>query len=161
MPSGVCPLMKLTEDQMPFVEQYAQEALQLAQQTGDQKILAKSLTSLGLMHQTRGNLQEANRHMEESLQISRREEYRDSLAQNLLWLNLQTHWQGRFQHAVHSVRRVWRFPVKTMTVISELMSLAFFCLEYGSLGNYAQAFNVCTRGSRRQKSGRIFTFLVV
>ena len=40
--------MKMSADQLPFVEQYAQEAHQLAQQIGAEKILARSLTNLGL-----------------------------------------------------------------------------------------------------------------
>jgi hypothetical protein len=46
--------MKLYENQMPFVEQYAHAALALARHTGDQYLLAKALTTLGLMHQTWG-----------------------------------------------------------------------------------------------------------
>src|SRR5262249_61059110 len=76
---------KFSEEQLPFVEQYALEAMQLFQHTRDQKILARSLTSLGLVQQVRGNLQEGNRKLEESLQISRQEGYKDCLAQNLFW----------------------------------------------------------------------------
>jgi tetratricopeptide (TPR) repeat protein len=42
--------MMMSENHMPFVEQYAQEALQLSQYTGDQKILARSLAILGSVH---------------------------------------------------------------------------------------------------------------
>ena len=149
----------LSEEQMLFVEQYAQAALQLAQQTGDQKIFAKSLTSLGLLHQTRGNLQEANRHMEESLQISRREGYRDSLAQNLLWLNVQTHWQGNFQRASALCQESLAVFRADHDGYHELMSLAFLCLEHGSLGNYAQAFNVLHEGITKAKERENIYFL--
>ena len=151
--------MMLTEEQMLFVEQYAQAALQLAQQTGDQKIFAKSLTSLGLLHQTRGNLQEANRHMEESLRISRREGYRDSLAQNLLWLNVQTHWQGNFQRASALCQESLAVFRADHDGYHELMSLAFLCLEHGSLGNYAQAFNVLHEGITKAKERENIYFL--
>ena len=40
--------MKMTEEHLPLVEQYAQEAMQLAHHTGDHKILAQSLTILGV-----------------------------------------------------------------------------------------------------------------
>ena len=149
--------MKLYENQMPFVEQYAHEALALARHTGDQYILAKALTALGLMHQTRGNLHEANRRMEESLQISRREGYRDALAQNLLWLNCQAYWQARFPHAVELGQQSIAISREVYDGYSELMNLAFFCLEYGSWGDYAQAFTTLHEGMTKAKErGNIY-----
>ena len=66
---------KMSEDHMPFVAQYAQEALQLSQKTGDQKVRARSLVSLGTVEQVRGNLSEAARKVEEPLHISLRGGY--------------------------------------------------------------------------------------
>ncbi len=161
---GLCHLayvhwMKLREDQMPFVEQYAQEALQLSRQTGNRNILAKSLTNLGLLHQTRGNLHEANRYMEESLQISRHERYTDSLAQNLLWLNTQAYWQGRFHHAVQLGQESVALARDVYDGFSELFNLAFFCLEYSSLGEYAQAFCIVQEGITKAKTRDNIYFL--
>jgi class 3 adenylate cyclase len=79
--------LKFSEAQLPFMEQYAQEALALAQQTGNQQVLARSLTGLGLVHQVRGNLRESDRQLEASLQVSRQAGYHDTLAPNLLWLS--------------------------------------------------------------------------
>jgi class 3 adenylate cyclase/tetratricopeptide (TPR) repeat protein len=142
---------KFSEDQLPFVEQYAQEAMQLFQQTRDQKILARSLTSLGLVHQWRGNLQEADRKLEESLQISRREGYKDSLAQNLLWLSAHAYWQGNSQRAIPLGQESWAVARDIHDGFSELISLAFLCLEYWSAGNYAQALHVLHEGMTKAK----------
>jgi tetratricopeptide (TPR) repeat protein len=162
---GLCHLayvhwMKLREDQMPFVEQYSQEALALSRQTGNRNILAKSLTNLGLLHQTRGNLHEANRYMEESLQISRHERYIDSLTQNLLWLNTQAYWQGRFHRAVQLGQEIVTLSRDVYDGFSELFNLAFFCLEYGSLGEYAQAFCIVQEGITKAKA-RDNIFLII
>ena len=92
---------KHSEEQLRLSEQYAQEAMHLAQQTGDQNILARSLTSLGLVHQVRGDLQEADRHLGASLQISRREGYNDALAPTLRILSAHAYWQGHFPRAIH------------------------------------------------------------
>jgi class 3 adenylate cyclase/tetratricopeptide (TPR) repeat protein len=142
---------KFSEDQLPFVEQYAQEAMQLFQQTRDQKILARSLTSLGLVHQWRGNLQEADRKLEESLQISRREGYKDSLAQNLLWLSAHAYWQGNSQRAIPLGQESWAVARDIHDGFSELISLAFLCLEFWSAGNYAQALHVLHEGMTKAK----------
>jgi class 3 adenylate cyclase/tetratricopeptide (TPR) repeat protein len=151
--------IKMFEGQMPIMEQYAQEALQLAQQSGSHQILAKALTSLGLVHQTRGNLHEANGHMEESLQISRREGYRDSLTQNLLWLNVQAYWQGRFYRGIELGQQSLTLSREVYDDFGELLNLAFFCLEYGSLGDYAQAFKALEEGIAKAKDRDNIYFL--
>jgi tetratricopeptide (TPR) repeat protein len=79
-------------EQLPFVEQYAGEAFQLAQRTGDQKILARSLTSLGSIDIWRGNLQAAEQKLDTSLRISRREGYPDALSPGLMWRGAQAYW---------------------------------------------------------------------
>jgi tetratricopeptide (TPR) repeat protein len=142
---------KFSEDQVPFIEQYAQEALELSQQTGDQKIYAKSLLNLGLMHQWRGNLPEADRKLEESMQICRREGYKDSLAQNLLWLNAQAYWQGNISRAIPFCQESLTVSREIHDGLSELFNLAFLCLEYGSLGDYGQAFTVLHEGVGKAK----------
>ena len=151
--------MKLREDQMPFVEQYAQEALQLAHHTGNRHLLAQSLTRLGMLHQTRGHLHEANRLMEESLQISRDHGYTDALAQNLLWLNVQAYWQGRFRRAIHFGHESVALSRAVYDGFSEVMNLAFFCLAYGSVGAYAQAFSSLQEGIAKAKARQNFYFL--
>jgi class 3 adenylate cyclase/tetratricopeptide (TPR) repeat protein len=140
-----------SEEQIPFVEQYAREAMQLFQQTRDQKILARSLTSLGLVHQWRGNLQEADRQLEESLQISRREGYKDSLAQNLVWLSAHAYWQGNSQRAIPLGQEGLAVSHEIHDGFSELISFAFLCLEYWSAGNYARALSVLHEGMTKAK----------
>jgi hypothetical protein len=103
---GLCHLAfahwgKFSEDQIPFMEQCAQEAMEIFQQTGDQKILARSLTSLAFVDQVGGHLREGDKKLEKSLRISRREGYKDSLAQNLLWLGAHAHWQGHFPRVMY------------------------------------------------------------
>ncbi|MFW9917851.1 MAG: tetratricopeptide repeat protein, partial [Candidatus Thorarchaeota archaeon] len=142
---------KFSEDQVPFIEKYAQEALELSQQTGDRKILAKSLTNLGLMHQWRGNLPEADRKLEESMQICRREGYKDSLAQNLLWLNAQAYWQGNISLAIPFCQESLTVSREIHDGLSELFNLAFLCLEYESLGDYGQAFTVLNEGMAKAR----------
>jgi tetratricopeptide (TPR) repeat protein len=150
---------KLTEGQMPIVEQYAQEALQLSKQTGDHKILARSLTSLGLVHQSRGNLPEANRCMEESLQISRQEAYKDSLVQNLFWLNAQACWQGRFPHAITLGQESLVVSRDIHDGFNELASLAFLSGAYWSAGKYAHALHVMHEGMTKAKERENTFFL--
>jgi class 3 adenylate cyclase/tetratricopeptide (TPR) repeat protein len=142
---------KFSEDQVPFIEQCAQEAMQLSQQTGDQIIFAKALTSLGLVDQWRGNLSEADRKLEEAAQICRREEDRHSLVQNLLWLGAHAYWQGDIPRAIPLCRESLAVSREIHDGLSELFNLAFLCLEYESLGNYGQAFTVLCEGMAKAK----------
>jgi tetratricopeptide (TPR) repeat protein len=142
---------KFSEEQIPFVELYAQEAMQLFERTGDQRILARSLTSLGLVHQVRGNFREADRKLEESLQISRREGYKDSLSQNLLWLSAHAHWQGYSQRAIQLGQEGLAVSREIHDGLSELFDLAFLCLAYWSAGDYAHALAVWREGMTKAK----------
>ena len=86
------------------------------------------LTSLGLVQQVRGDLQEADRHLGESLQISQREGYNDVLAPTLRTLSAQAYWQGRFQRAIHFGQDSVTVSRDTHNDSIELSSLAFLCL---------------------------------
>jgi tetratricopeptide (TPR) repeat protein len=133
---------KMSEDHMPFVEQYAQEALQLSQKTGDQKVRARSLVSLGTVEQVRGNLSEAVRTLEESLQISRRGGYTDSLPPALLLLSAQTYWQGDFQSAIRLSQEGVDVSRAIFDGFHELFCFGFLCQSHWSCGNYGKALAV-------------------
>ena len=148
---------KFSEDHIPFVEQYAREAMQLFQHTGDYKILARSLTSLAFVHQVRGNLQEGDQLYEESLRISRREGYQDSIAQNLLWLGAQAHWQGHFPRAIQLGREGLAIAHAISDGVSELFNLAFLCLASWSAGDCVSALEVLHEGITKAKErGNMF-----
>ena len=143
--------LKLSADQVPYVEQYAQEALQLYEKTGDQKIHARALESLGLVEQARGNLQEADKKFEESLQICRREGYKVTEAHNLLWLSAHATWQANFLRAIQISQEGLTVSREIHDGLNELFSLSFLCLAKWGAGNYAQAFNVLHAGMTKAK----------
>ncbi len=136
---------------MPFVEQYAQEAVQLYEKTGDQKIHARALESLGLVEQVRGNLQEADKKFEESLQICRQEGYKDTQAHNLLWLSAHATWQGNFQRSIQLGQEGLTVSREIHDGLNELFTLSFLCLATWGAGNYAQALNVLHEGMTKAK----------
>jgi class 3 adenylate cyclase/tetratricopeptide (TPR) repeat protein len=138
--------LKLSEDQLPFMEQYVQQALKLAQQTGNQHVLARSLTGLGLVHQVRGNLRESDRQLRASLQVSRREGYHDTLAPNLLWLSAHAYWQGDFPRALHLGDEGLVIAQGSHDGLIELLSLAFLCQACWSTGHYGRALTMLHDG---------------
>jgi tetratricopeptide (TPR) repeat protein len=151
--------LAFSETHTPLVEQYAQEALQLAHQTGDQRILASSLISLGSVDHVRGHLPEADRKFSEALQISRREGCQDSLAHALVFRCMVAYEQGKFQAAT----QLGQEGVVTSRAIhdgfSELRTLAFLCQACWSTGHYAQALTMLHEG-RIKAQERQNTFIV-
>jgi len=144
-------LHKMSEKHIPFVEEYAQEAMQLAQQTGDQNILAKSLSCLAMVHGARGNLIEADKNLEASLQISRREGFKESSSLSLALLGIQAYWQGHFQQAVQICQEGLVVSREIHDGYNELFTQGNLGLAYWGVGNYAEAFRVLHDGMRKAK----------
>jgi tetratricopeptide (TPR) repeat protein len=143
--------LKFSEGQLPFVERYAREAMQLFQHTGDQRILARSLVSLGLADLWRGTLPEADRYLAEAVQISRREGFHDTLAQGLVQLSGSANFQGNFPWALQLAQEGVTVARDIHDGLNELLSFSFLCLAYWSAGNYAQALTVAHEGMTKAK----------
>ncbi|HSR31868.1 MAG TPA: tetratricopeptide repeat protein, partial [Anaerolineae bacterium] len=124
-----------------FAEEYGQEAVRLAQLTGDQRTLAESLLSLGLVDQTRGDVLGADKKMEESLQISRREGYKGIISENLRWLGAQAGWQGDYPRAVALLTEGVAVARDLHDGLGEIMALAFLSLAQVHLGSYSEAIS--------------------
>ena len=147
------------EENAPFAEQYGQEAFLLAQEIGDERILAKSLTSLGFMHQWRGKLTDAAKQLEASLAISRRNGYHASIGQNLLWLSVQANWQGNFQASVKLGKEGLAVSRDLHDGLQELFSLAFLGLATGGAGHYRETFALFQEGIDKAKERENLFFI--
>ena len=139
-------LSKSPGDHIAFVEQYAQEAMHLFHHTGEPYIHVRSLRSLGLVEQDRGNLLDAERHFEEAVRISRQEGFQDNLAQTLARLTSGAYWQGHFSRVVHLSQEGLTVARAIHDGSSELLDLANLCLACWSTGNYTQARTVLHEG---------------
>ncbi len=144
-----CHFVKMGDDQIPFMEQYALEARALSEQTGDQNILSKSLAILGVVHETRGNLVESSRILEQSMEICRREGYKDALVQNLFHLGQQAYWSADFSAAVEIGEEGLAVSSEIRDGFQELVNLAVVALAYWGAGRYQKAFGVVQDGLRR------------
>jgi tetratricopeptide (TPR) repeat protein len=151
--------LAFSEAHTPLVEQHAREALQLAHQTGDQKILASSLISLGSVDHVRGNLPEADKKFTEALQISRRHGYQDSLAHALVFRCMVAYEQGKFQAATQLGQEGVVVSRAIYDGFTELRTLAFLCQACWSAGHYAQALTMLHEG-RAKAQERQNTFIV-
>ena len=131
--------LTFSEAHTPLVEQYAQAAMQLAQQTGDSHTLARSHLSLGLTQHVHGNLGEADRHLAASLRLSRQEGYHDVLAQTLVSLGMVAYDQGHYQSALQHAQEGAALCRDIHDGLNELRGLAFLCQACWNVGQYTQA----------------------
>jgi tetratricopeptide (TPR) repeat protein len=151
--------LTFSEAHVPFIEQYGQEALHLARQTGDQQTMARSLIGLGSVDQVRGHIRDADRKFAEALQISRREGYQDSLAHALVFLCMVTYEQGKFQAATQLGQEGVVISRAIYDGFTELRTLAFLCQATWSAGHYAPALTMLHEG-RAKANERHNTFIV-
>jgi len=128
-------------EEIPFAEEYAQEAVRLAQLTGDQRTIAGSLLSLGLVADARGEVEEAVRKWEESLQISRQEGYKDFVQENLWLLGPHAGYYGDYQRAVALLTEGLAVARDIHDGLGEIRCLAFLSLAQVHVGNYSEAIN--------------------
>jgi class 3 adenylate cyclase/tetratricopeptide (TPR) repeat protein len=150
-------MLMLSEAHIPFVEQYAQEALRLAHTTGDPQLLAKGLISLAHVDSMRGHLQAADEKLETSMSISRQEGYKDSLAESLAELGASAYWQGHFLRAIHCGRESVDVCRDIHGGFSEIFNLARLCLAAWSIGSYRQAFEIVDEGlTKAHERGNTF-----
>ena len=131
-----------SDEQLPLIEHYAQEAQHLAQRLGDANILAQSLTALGSVAVNRGQVEEAERHFAASLQISRQEGYHDALPRTLRFLSSLAYWQGHFPSAMHHAQEGATIARDLHEGYHELHCLAFLSLACWSHGDYPQALRI-------------------
>ena len=156
---GLSHFAKSSEDQLPFMEQYAREGLQLAQQTGAQQIRVWSLISLGRVHIEQVNLQEAITNLEEVVQISRRKGFKSSLAPALGFLCQLFYFQGNFQ-SIHTLAEEGATESRAIfDSIPEFHNLSFLCQAHWSLGNYRKAFNIAYEISTKAQERNIPFYL--
>ncbi len=134
--------LTFAEDQMPFVEQYAQEATEHFAQTGDPRLLARSLTMLGAVDQVHRNLTNAGKKLEEALEISRHTQDREALVQALSFLCLQSYIQGNLQGMVQYAQEGVTVAREVQDDFNELRIQSFLCQGQWSTGHYAQAFSL-------------------
>ncbi len=126
-------------EEMSMAEPYGQEAVRLAELTGDQRTVARSLTCLALVEHTRGDLQKADRKFQKSLQISRQEGYRELILDNLGWLGADAGFYGDYERAVALLSEKLALARDINDGLGEIMSLAFLSLAQVHLGDYSQA----------------------
>jgi class 3 adenylate cyclase/tetratricopeptide (TPR) repeat protein len=138
-------------DHIPQTTQFAEDALVVAREIGDQHLQAKGLSHLGLIDTVHGNLVAGDQKYEESLRIGEGGGFKDVIAQNLWGLGSDANWRGEFQKAIVLCRRGAGVAYEIYDGFAELIALAFQCLPHIGLGEYTEALAVIDEGLRKAR----------
>lgn len=149
--TAYCYFLKMGDDHIPAMEQCAKDALTLAEKTGDQNILSRSLTTLGIVHETRGELAAAIEKLEASRAICLKEGFKGALVQNLFHLGQQAYWQGNFAGAVPIAKEGVAAAEELRDGFHELFNRAVLCLSTWGCGEYGEAFDVLEESLRKAR----------
>ena len=88
---------RFSEAYKGLVEKCAREAMVIANETGDERILARGLYSLGMVDQKAGKLREADTKLLHSVEICRRRSLTGPLVTDLTWLSAHADWRGEYR----------------------------------------------------------------
>jgi predicted ATPase/class 3 adenylate cyclase len=134
-----CQFLTFRNEGIEECRRSAHEALAIGRETGDQHLIARSLSYLGLASQADGDPAEGDRLFEESLTIARANGYGDTVATNLTWLGAHANWRGEFTQAIETSRQAVAAAREVGDGLSDMISGAFICLSQIGLGQYAEA----------------------
>jgi tetratricopeptide (TPR) repeat protein len=138
--------MTFSWDHIPQAQSSGEEALSVAQEMGDERVVARSLISLSTVDQVHGKLLEGDLKLERALHIGETRGFQDVNTHASLWLGAAANWRGEFQRAITLCQRGERAAADLYDGANELLSQAFRCLAHIGLGEYAEAIAATNDG---------------
>ncbi|MFQ5946329.1 MAG: AAA family ATPase, partial [Anaerolineae bacterium] len=140
---------RFSEAHKGLVEKCAREAMAIAEETGNELILARALSSLGMVDQKAGMLRQADVKLLRSVEICRRRSFKGPLVPNLVWLGAHANWRGEFQDAIAHCREAERVAQEIHEGFLELVAYLFACNAHAALGEWDLAFQVLDDAMRK------------
>src|SRR5262249_38169081 len=125
---------------LPEGQRCADAAFAIAQEIGDNRLLARTLyirASLDLMEP---RLPEAEHQFNEALRIGRSDGLRDIVVQSQTLLGVQTYWRGDFEESIASSRDAEVGAREIHDGFNEVMAMSNRAFSHISRGDYREAF---------------------
>ena len=132
---------RFSEAYKGLVEKCAREAMVIAEETGDERILARGLYSLGMVDQKAGKLREADAKLLRSVEICRRRSLTGPLVTDLTWLGAHANWRAEFRQSVEHSREAAQRAEASHEGFYELVALCFLVNAHAGLGEWDLAFD--------------------
>jgi len=131
---------------IPQAQRLGEEALGIAQEIGDERVVARSLTYLGAVDQVHGKLLELDAKLKQALRIGETRGFQDVVAPALQWLGSAANWRGEFQRAIILCQQGERAATDMHDGAIELWTQAARCRAHIGLGEYAEAITAINDG---------------
>jgi tetratricopeptide (TPR) repeat protein len=142
---------RFSEAYKGLVEKCAREAMVIAEETGDERILARGLYSLAMVDQKAGNLREADAKLLRSVEICRRRSLTGPLVTDLTWLGTHAVWRGEYRPSIDYSKEAARLAEASHEGFYELVALCVLCNAHVASGEWDAALQVLDQ--IRHKSG--------
>jgi class 3 adenylate cyclase/tetratricopeptide (TPR) repeat protein len=133
---------RFSEAHKGLVEKCAREAMVIAEETGDERILARGLYSLAMVDQKAGALREADAKLLRSVEICRRRSLAGPLVTDLVWLGTHAMWRGEYPQSVALSREAASLAEASHEGFYELVALCVLVNAHVGLGEWDAAFRV-------------------
>ncbi|MFQ5898032.1 MAG: AAA family ATPase [Candidatus Methylomirabilia bacterium] len=140
---------RFSEAYKGLVEKCASEAMVIAEETGNELLLARALSSLGMVDQKVGMLHQADGKFLGSVEICRRGGFKGPLVTNLVWLGAHANWRGEFLRAIEYEREAERVAQEVHDGFFELVAYCFRCNAHAALGEWVLAFQALDDAMRK------------
>lgn len=137
---------KLTIEDIERAMNYSEQALSIAKELDDKKLLVKSLSTIALVYQARGTLDEGDRVLQESIEISRAIGYNHAMPSNLFNLGIQAHWRGDAKTAIMHGKEGLEVSKEVRDGFYTLRSMFILGLGFCEKGDYDEALSVLQDG---------------
>ncbi len=151
--------LSFSSEHLVHARRRAEEALAIARDLHDQRLIARSLGQLGLVDQAEGDPAAGDRKMEESLRLGLAGGFKDVVVPARVWMGAHANWRGDFHVSIPMCREAAETAVEAHDGLNEILSLAFLCLGHIGLGEHAEALAVLNEGMAKAKE-RNNTFIL-
>ncbi|MGH2669366.1 MAG: ATP-binding protein, partial [bacterium] len=124
---GASHWFRFSQAHKGLVEKCAHEAMAVAEETRDERVLARALLLLGMVDQKAGALREADDKMRRSIEICRRRALKGPLITNLVWMGAHANWRAEFRQALEHVTEASRLAQESHEGFFEIVARCFRC----------------------------------
>ncbi len=142
---------RFSEAYKGLVEKCAREAMVIADETGDERILARGLYSLAMVDQKVGLLREADAKLMRSVEICRRHDLTGPLVTDLTWLGTHAMWRGEYGPSIALSREASSIAESSHEGFYELVALFVLCNAHAGLGEWDASFRVLDELRRKSR----------
>jgi class 3 adenylate cyclase/tetratricopeptide (TPR) repeat protein len=134
--------MTLSLDHVPELKRAAEDARRIASEIGDDRLLARSLSLIGIIDLTEGRLGEAQRNLGDADRVARAGDFRDIVVTTQVISCVERNWRGDFSEAILMARDTASIARDVHDGFNELFAMSTRCFAHIGLGAYREALDL-------------------